>query len=117
MPVIAGKSGTGKTNLLWAVARRMQMLRPEWRIVAIDLPTLWTGTMFEAEREWLFALILDEARKSDEIALAVEMLGLAAFGLCPAPVACPRPRTADRGDDALHNSTRRFRSAPLARRA
>lgn len=75
LPVVVGVSGVGKTNLLHAVAGRLADARPALDLVRIDLPEIFAGTLFDAERENLVVALLDEARERD-VVLCVERVDL-----------------------------------------
>jgi hypothetical protein len=75
LPVIVAGDGFGKTNLIGALATELARLRPENRLVRIDLGVLFSGTLFDAEREKLLRALLQEA--GSEIVVALERLELA----------------------------------------
>jgi ATP-dependent Clp protease ATP-binding subunit ClpA len=86
LPVVKGKSGVGKTNLLYGVARRLKELRPTLSVVAVDLGTLMAGTLFESERENLLYALLGEAATATDLVLVLEHLELALHGESRGPL-------------------------------
>lgn len=81
LPVIVGKSGVGKTNLLYGVARRLVDLQPERRVLVVDLAVLMAGTLFDSERENLLAALLREALVAHGTVLVMEHLEHALSGV------------------------------------
>ncbi|MDQ2976164.1 MAG: hypothetical protein M3R69_12240 [Acidobacteriota bacterium] len=81
--IITAKSGVGKTNLLYGVARKLREPRPELQLASVDLASLFAGTMFDAERESLFSTLLNEATGSPHTVLAIEHLEIALIGQVP----------------------------------
>lgn len=77
-PALVGGSGVGKTNLLYAIARRLSECRPDLRLIRVDVVALLHGTLFEAERERLFRKCLEEARAAPNGVLALEQAALVA---------------------------------------
>jgi hypothetical protein len=75
--VVAGESGVGKSNLLQAVAARLQACRGDWNLVSVDLAALQAGSLFEAEHEGLLARLLDQAAASPQTVLALEHIEMA----------------------------------------
>jgi len=90
LPLIAGSPGVGKSHLLRAVARALQTHGPGWRVTRIDLGQLFTGTLLEAERENLLAVVLDEAAGDSRRVLALERLDLAMSETRHGPLALAR---------------------------
>lgn len=82
-PIICGDSGVGKTNLLHAVADKLREVRPETRLLAIDLNKLLMGTSFEAEYENLCGSLMDELRESPDTVVALEHFELVFIGRVP----------------------------------
>ncbi len=76
LPLIAGESGVGKTNLLFGVARRLSECRPSLRLVSLDLAAVLAGTLWEAERETLVTSLCHEAAEAQNLIVAVEHLEL-----------------------------------------
>lgn len=118
LPLVVGPSGTGKSNLLFAVARLLRRARPDVRVVRVDLASLFAGSLFEAEREKLLSALFREARERPDTVLAFE------HAEC---VARETPHGLHLLAGALDGQTRiagvllpqhvhRFRAAPLARR-
>jgi ATP-dependent Clp protease ATP-binding subunit ClpA len=85
LPLIAGKSGVGKTNLLYGVARRLNDLQPQRKVVAVDLGILMAGTLFDSERENLLSALFKEALAVPGTVLAMEHLELALAGVPRGP--------------------------------
>lgn len=82
LAVILGASGVGKTNLLYAVARKLSQRGSPLRLLAVDLGVLMAGTLFDSERENLLSGVLKEASLSDPpVVLALEHLELALVGV------------------------------------
>ena len=75
LPVIAGNAGVGKTNLLHAVARRIETARPSFDVIRMDLSSLLAGTLFDADRENVLATLLTGAAHPD-VVLCVERVDL-----------------------------------------
>lgn len=69
-PVLLGPAGVGKTNLLSALSQRLLRLGRSRGIIVVSVAELFTGTLFEAERESLLAKLLDEV--GEEVILALE---------------------------------------------
>jgi len=74
LALIVGESGVGKTNLLYAVARRLGRRRPALRLVRVHLSALMAGAWVESERENLLRSVLAEAAGDSSLALALESL-------------------------------------------
>jgi len=82
LPVILGASGVGKTNLLYAVARKLSQRGSPLRLLSIDLGVLMAGTLFDSERENLLSGVLKEASLAEPpVVLALEHLELALVGV------------------------------------
>jgi ATP-dependent Clp protease ATP-binding subunit ClpA len=116
LPVVVAESGAGKTHLLRALGREVARRRPGTRLVKVDLGELFTGTVFDAEREKLLAAVLDEAAFELDI-LALERLDLA---LAEAPHGPLRlARAIDGGSrvigTTLPEALSRFDGTPLTR--
>jgi hypothetical protein len=69
--IVSGASGSGKTNLIQAVASALRGTRP-LRLVSIDLALLMAGAVLESGREELVARLLDEAGRQPDLVLALE---------------------------------------------
>jgi len=69
LPLIVGDAGTGKTNLLYGVARLLAQRGRE--VLAVNMGAVMAGTLFESEREALLRTLLREAREID-VVLAME---------------------------------------------
>ncbi len=74
LALIVGPSGAGKTNLLYAVARRLREGRLALRLVRVNLGALMAGAWAESERETLLRSLLAEAAGEPSLALALESL-------------------------------------------
>jgi len=95
LPLVAGASGVGKTNLLHGVAARLGQRQPAMQLVRVDVAALSAGTMFGAEREQLVATLLEEAADAPGTVLALERLE---FAHVDAPHTAPLlDRALDRG--------------------
>jgi len=82
LAVIHGASGVGKTNLLYAVARKLAERASPLRLLSVDLGVLMAGTLFDSERENLLTGLLKEASLAEPpIVLALEHLELAVVGV------------------------------------
>jgi ATP-dependent Clp protease ATP-binding subunit ClpA len=77
LPLVAGPSGVGKTNLLYAVARALAASDPPTRLVRVDVACLMAGTLFPAERDNLLSTLLREAREARDTVVALENLNVA----------------------------------------
>ncbi|MGD0789227.1 MAG: hypothetical protein ABR898_14690 [Terracidiphilus sp.] len=78
LPLILGEAGTGKTNLLHGVAGLLA--RREREVLAVNMGSVMAGTLFESEREALFAALLREARDCGAV-LALEQAEWALIGV------------------------------------
>ena len=85
MPVITGHTGAGKTNLLYGVARALRERQASTQLISVDAGVLMACTMFEAERENLFAALLKEARFRGGTIIALEHAERALLGGPSAP--------------------------------
>jgi ATP-dependent Clp protease ATP-binding subunit ClpA len=74
LPVVLGGPGAGKTNLLAALARRLVEPRPRARLLAVDAGVLFSGSLFEADRENALTALLAEAAREPDAILAVERI-------------------------------------------
>jgi ATP-dependent Clp protease ATP-binding subunit ClpA len=115
LPLILGKSGTGKTNLLHRVASLLA--RRQREVLAVNMGAIMAGTLFESEREALLASLLREARDFGSV-LALEQAEWAVIG---APRGAVLLREAlDNGVRLIATSAadyeRRFASHPLGSR-
>jgi ATP-dependent Clp protease ATP-binding subunit ClpA len=81
LPVIVGESGVGKTNLIYGVARRLAKVRPELRIVSVDLGIVMAGTLFDSERENLLASLIKDSKDSPGTILAIEHIEMCFMGV------------------------------------
>lgn len=77
LPLIVGDAGTGKTNLLYGVARLLAQRGRE--VLAVNMGAVMAGTLFESEREALLRTLLREARELD-VVLAMEQAEWALLG-------------------------------------
>ncbi len=77
-PLILGRSGAGKTNLLHGVAHLLSGQRKE--VLVVNMGAMMAGTLFESEREVLLVSLLREARDSG-IVLAMEQAEWAMMGV------------------------------------
>jgi ATP-dependent Clp protease ATP-binding subunit ClpA len=80
LPLVAGPSGVGKTNLLHAVTRSLLRLRPAWRVLRVDLGTFMAGMLLESERENALVALLRDAAGMPGVVLALEQLEWAFAG-------------------------------------
>lgn len=76
LPLLVGAGGTGKTNLLAALARRLLLAQPEANLLSVDLGQLFAGTLVGAERETVLQSLLDGVRRRPGHILALERLEL-----------------------------------------
>jgi ATP-dependent Clp protease ATP-binding subunit ClpA len=83
LPLILGKAGTGKTNLLDGVARLLAGRNRE--VLKVNMGAMMAGTLFESEREALLQALLREARESGAV-LALEQAEWALIGAPRGPV-------------------------------
>lgn len=118
LPLIVGESGTGKSNLLQAVSRRLTECPSELAMVSVDLGEVLAGTLFDAERENLLAALLKEAHTLSETVVVIERLDLAVSQIPSGPLLLSQ--ALDKGTrlagTALPAYLSRFECAPLARR-
>jgi ATP-dependent Clp protease ATP-binding subunit ClpA len=118
LPVVVGESGVGKTNLIIGAARRLSRVRPELRIVSVDLGVLMAGTLFDSDRENLLAALLKEAGESADTVLAMEHIEVGLIGVPRGPLVMAD--ALDKGlrliGTTLPNYLYGFETAPLARR-
>ncbi len=85
LPVLVGAPGSGKTNLLYRVARHLNDVRPDWELLSMDLSSLLAGALWECEREKLLSLALEEAEVRGMKVLALERVELAVMTAPLAP--------------------------------
>lgn len=78
LPLILGGAGTGKSNLLRAVASLL--VRRERAVLVVNLGAMMAGTLFESEREALLLSLLLEARNSGAV-LVMEQAEWAVIGV------------------------------------
>jgi ATP-dependent Clp protease ATP-binding subunit ClpA len=83
MPILLGESGVGKTNLLHGAALQLRESRPALRLVVVDLSTLLSGTLFDAERENLLSNLFKEVLAARETIVALEHVELCLIGYGP----------------------------------
>jgi hypothetical protein len=83
LPLIAGNSGTGKTNLLHGVARLLAGRKQQ--VLSVNMGAIMAGTLFESEREALLLALLREAHDSGAT-LSLEQAEWALIGLPRGPV-------------------------------
>jgi len=79
LPVLAGASGSGKTNLLYSVARLLDCARPGLELLSVDLSSVLAGAVWGGEREKALRVVLEEAITVGTVFLALERLELAAM--------------------------------------
>jgi len=118
LPVIAGPSGVGKSNLLYAAARLLRKARPDMAVLRVDMAELFSGALFEADREKMLTVLLNDAGKKGNVVLALEHLECAAreisHGLALLSDALDKGMKV--AGTVLPRQLARFRGAPLARR-
>jgi ATP-dependent Clp protease ATP-binding subunit ClpB len=78
LPVILGASGTGKTNLVHGVAGLLGGRRKQ--VLAVNVGSIMSGTLFESEREAMLKSLLDDARDSSAV-LVLEQAEWALIGV------------------------------------
>lgn len=117
LAVVKGKSGVGKTNLLYGVARKLKELQPEQSVLAVDLGVVMAGTLFESERENLLNALLREATAAPEVVLVMEHLEPALEGTARGPLLLAQ--ALERGVKLIGTvlDARLLTHEPLARRA
>jgi len=81
LPLIAGESGVGKTNLVRAVARKFKQLRPAFKVMSVELGALMAGTLFDSERESLLIALLKDVIDAPETIVVMEHLEMALIGV------------------------------------
>jgi type VI secretion system protein VasG len=118
LPMFVGAAGVGKSNLLYAVARRLAEARPDWKLLSVDLASLLGGAAWEGEREKLFQMALGEAAANGAAALAIERLDLALITIPLAPwlLAAALDRGARLIATCLPPAFEKLSRGPLARR-
>ena len=78
LPVILGASGTGKTNLAHGVASLLAGRKKQ--VLAVNMGSIMSGTLFESEREAMLKSLLDDARDSGAV-LVLEQAEWALIGV------------------------------------
>jgi ATP-dependent Clp protease ATP-binding subunit ClpA len=115
LPLILGRPGTGKTNLLYGVAARL--VGRNQKVLAVNAGALMAGALFESEREALWMSLLREAEDSG-VVLALEQAEWAVVGVPRGPVLLRH--ALDRGVRLMATSSPeqagRFSVHPLASR-
>jgi len=81
LPLIAGESGVGKTNLVRAVARKFKQLRPAFKVMSVELGAVMAGTLFDSERESLLIALLKDVIDEPETIVVMEHLEMALIGV------------------------------------
>jgi len=81
LPLIAGESGVGKTNLARAVARRLKQLRPMFKVLSVEMGAVMAGTLFDSERESLLIALLKDVTDQPETIVVMEHLEVALLGV------------------------------------
>jgi ATP-dependent Clp protease ATP-binding subunit ClpA len=76
MPVIAGASGIGKTNLLHGLSRQLLERHPNVTVTRIDLGVLFAGTWLDADREQTLTSLFDELAADHRQVVALEQIEL-----------------------------------------
>ncbi len=112
LPLILGAGGAGKTNLVHGVAGLLAHRQKQ--VLAVNMGSIMSGTLFESEREALLASLLGAARDSG----AVLVLEQAEWALIGVPRSLVLLRDAlDHGVRLIATSTtdheRRFVAHPL----
>jgi ATP-dependent Clp protease ATP-binding subunit ClpA len=115
LPLILGEPGIGKTNLLHGVAALLAAREKE--VLAVNMGSLLSCTLFESEREALLLSLLRETRESGAV-LAMEQAEWAVVGVSRGLVLMRE--ALDRGTRLIATSTpdhaRRFAPHPLGAR-
>jgi len=83
LPLVLGERGTGKTNLLYGVSSALA--KRGHNVLAVNIGSMMSGTLFESEREVLLASLLREAKEPGLI-LALEQAEWALVGVPHGPV-------------------------------
>ncbi len=72
LPLITGPSGVGKSNLLVSATRLLMKVRPSFTVLRVDLAEMFSGLLFEADREKMFSVLLKDAGRETHVVLALE---------------------------------------------
>ncbi|MEK6409078.1 MAG: AAA family ATPase [Acidobacteriota bacterium] len=81
LPVIAGESGVGKTNLVRAVVRKLKQCRPQFKVMSVELSAVMAGTLFDAERESVLIALLKDVEEQPQTVVVLEHLEMALMGV------------------------------------
>jgi ATP-dependent Clp protease ATP-binding subunit ClpA len=81
LPLIVGESGVGKTNLVRAVARKLKLCRPSFKVTSVELSAVMAGTLFDSERESLLIALLRDVSEQPEAVVVLEHLEMAMIGV------------------------------------
>jgi ATP-dependent Clp protease ATP-binding subunit ClpB len=118
LPIIVGASGLGKTNILYKVAGHLAEVRPDWKLLSLDLSCLLAGVLWDGERERLLDAALEEAVASGPaVLLVLERLELAVMTVPMTPwlLTGALDRGARLAATCVHPFVERLAEGPLAR--
>ena len=74
--LLLGAAGVGKTNLIWAAVQAAAARGLDLRFIRMDVPGLFAGALFDAEREKMLTRLLSEAGAHPEVVLVLEHMDL-----------------------------------------
>lgn len=81
LPLIVGESGVGKTNLVRAVARKLKVCRPAFKVLTVELSAVMAGTLFDSDRESLLIALLRDVSDQPDVVVVLEHLEMALIGV------------------------------------
>ncbi len=76
VPVVLGEPGSGKTNLLFELSRKLESLPRKMQLLVLDAPKLTTEYNLPGEAERGFCKILQEVRAEPSCFLAIERIDI-----------------------------------------